>query len=144
MHSLTVLSTILSLSPLSYTLPTSYPKDGPCNAIIETSPWHVSDFVILNVLPTAPIGSSIHFHVSDTNVGLEFETSCGLTMPPGTGTRPKEAKRWHPCEDDRVRFLYTAGHYVVPGNLQLRRSYIDDWYVIQRRLEGGCGIAMIW
>ena len=130
MHSLTVLSTILSLSTLSYTLPTSQPRDGPCNALIETSPWHVSSFVILSALPTAPTGSTIHFHVSDTNPGLELETSCGLTMPRGTGTRPEEAKGWHPCEDDRVRFLYQAGHDVVPGNLQLRRSYVDDWYVI--------------
>ena len=137
MHSLTVLSTILSLSTLSCTLPTSQPRDGPCNALIETSPWHVSSFVILSALPTAPTGSTIHFHVSDTNPGLELETSCGLTMPRGTGTRPEEAKGWHPCEDDRVRFLYQAGHDVVPGNLQLRRSYVDDWYVIQTRLVAG-------
>jgi hypothetical protein len=136
MNSFTILSTILSLSTLSYTLPTSQPRDGPCNALIETSPWHVSNFIVLNALPTAPTGSSIHFHVHDTNPGLEFETVCGLAMPQGTGTRPEEATGWHPCDDDRVRFLYQAGHDDVQGNLQLRRSYVDDWYVIQTWLEG--------
>jgi hypothetical protein len=143
MHSLTVMSTILSLSTLSFTLPTSPPQDGPCNALIETSPWHVTSFVVLNALPAAPTGSSIHFHVSDTNPGLEFETSCGLTMPQGTGTRPEEAQGWQACDDDRVRFLYQANHDGVPGNLQLRRSYVDDWYVIQRKLKGGIAIDMI-
>ena len=137
------MSTILSLSTLSFTLPTSPPQDGPCNALIETSPWHVTSFVVLNALPAAPTGSSIHFHVSDTNPGLEFETSCGLTMPQGTGTRPEEAQGWHACDDDRVRFLYQANHDGVPGNLQLRRSYVDDWYVIQRKLKGGIAIDMI-
>ena len=33
--------------------------------------------------------------------------------------------------------LVAAGHDVVPGNLQLRRSYVDDWYVIQTRLVAG-------
>lgn len=133
MRSLAALSTILSLSTLSYTLPTSQPRDGPCNALIETSPWHVSNFVILNALPTAPTGSSIHFRVSDTNHGLELKTSCGLNMPVGTGTRPEEAQGWHPCEDDRMRFLYQAGNAQVSGNLQLRRSYLDNWYVVQMR-----------
>jgi hypothetical protein len=136
MHSITALSTILSMGTLSYTLPTTEPRYGPCNALIETSPWHVSNLVILNSLPTAPTGSSIHFHVHDNNPGLEFETVCGLAMPPGTGTRPEEATGWHPCDDDKVRFLYQADQDGVPGNLQLRRSYVDDWYVIQTRLEG--------
>jgi len=38
MHSITALSTILSMDTLSYTLPTTEPRYGPCNALIETSP----------------------------------------------------------------------------------------------------------
>jgi len=141
MYSLTVLSTIFSLGTLSYTLPTSQPRDGPCNALIETSPWHVSNLVILDALPTAPTGSSIRFRVHDTNYGLEFETSCGLTMPEGTGSRTEQAQGWHPCEDDRVRFLYRSDGSKLPdkvekpGNIQIRGSYVDDWYVTRRGFE---------
>lgn len=101
-------------------LPTPQGQE-PCKALIETSPWQISNIVVFNNLPTAPTGSSIHFHVSDKNPGLEFEIECGVSLPQGTGARPEEAQGWHPCDNDQVRFLYQ------PGNLQIRRSYIDDW-----------------
>jgi len=56
-------------------------------------------------------------------------------MPEGTGSRPEQAQGWHPCEDNRVRFLYRSEDSDWPeniektGNLQIRRSYLDDWYV---------------
>lgn len=124
MHLLAYLSTGLPLLSLSHALPASKPRQEPCNALIETSPWHVSGMIIYNAESTAPVGSYIQFHVSDTNSGLEFDTSCGISMPVGTGSKPEDAQGWHPCEDGRVGFLYQ------PGTLQLRRSYVDDWFVV--------------
>lgn len=108
------------LMTVALALPTPQGQE-PCNALIETLPWQISNVVVLNNLPTAPTGSSIHFHISDKNPGLEFETDCGVSMPQGTGARPEEAQGWHSCDDVQVRFLYQ------PGNLQIRRSYVDDW-----------------
>jgi hypothetical protein len=124
MHLLTYLGTGLSLVVLSNSLPTSQPRKEHCNALIETSPWHVSDIVVYKADSTASVGSSIHFHVSDTNLGLEFDTSCGVSMPTHTGSKPEDAQGWHPCEDGRVRFFYQL------GSLQLSRSYYDDWLVM--------------
>lgn len=97
---------------------------GDCDALIEVSPWHVSSVVVRNTPATAETGSSIHFHISDTNPGLEFETCCWNVMPSRSSTNPADVHGWFPCEDKRVRFLYRLGH------LQIRRSYIDDWYII--------------
>jgi hypothetical protein len=121
MHLLAYLSTGLSLFSLSTSLPSSQPRHQHCNALIETSPWHVSSIVVYNAEPAAPVGSSIHFQVSDTNPGLEFDTFCGVSMPAHTGSKPEDAQGWHPCEDGRVRFSYQL------GSLQLSRSYDDDW-----------------
>lgn len=121
MNILTYLSTGLSLLSLSKALPSSQPRQAPCNALIETSPWHVSGIIVYDAEPTAPVGSYIQFHVIDTNPGLEFDTMCGIAMPAGTGWRPEMAQGWHPCQDGRVRFLYQL------GTLQLSRSYDDDW-----------------
>lgn len=121
MLSSTYLGSALSLALLAHALPISQPRQEPCKALIETAPWHITDMVVVNALPNAPTGSAIHFHVTDTNPGLEFDTSCGVSMPVGTGSRPEEAQGWHPCDDGRARFLYQ------PGSLQIRRSYLDDW-----------------
>jgi hypothetical protein len=121
MHLLTYLGTGLSLFSFSASLPSSQPRHEYCNALIEASPWHVSSIVVYNADPTAPVGSSIHFQVSDTNPGLEFDTSCGVSMPVHTGSKPEDAQGWHPCEDGRVRFLYQL------SSIQLSRSYDDDW-----------------
>jgi hypothetical protein len=121
MHFTTYLGVALSFLAVSSGLPTSQPQQKHCNALIETSPWLVTGMIVYNAEPTAPVGSSIQFHVSDTNPGLEFETRCNITMPVGTGAKPEDTLRWQPCDYKRVRFLYQ------PGNLQLSRSYDDDW-----------------
>jgi hypothetical protein len=121
MYSLTYLGAGLSLIVLSDGLPSSQPRKEHCNALIETSPWHVSSIVVYNADLAAPVGSSIQFHVSDTNPGLEFDTFCGVSMPAHTGSKPEDAQGWHPCDDGRVRFSYQL------GSLQLSRSYDDDW-----------------
>lgn len=122
MHFLTHLGTGLSLLSASSGLPTSQPRQKHCDALIEYAPWHVSGIVVYNAEPAAPVGSSIQFHVSDNNPRLEFDTICKLSMPVGTGSKPEDTHRWHACDDKRVRFLYR------PGNLQLSRSYKDDWW----------------
>jgi hypothetical protein len=122
MHFLAYLGAGLSFLSVSSGLPTSQPKQKQCDALIEYAPRHVSGIVVYNAEPAAPVGSSIQFHVRDTNPRLEFETMCKLSMPVGTGSKPEDTHRWHTCEDKRVRFLYQL------GNLQLSRSYRDDWY----------------
>lgn len=129
MHVFSFLAAGLSFLSLGNALPVSQQAGEPCNALIETSPWHISDITVFNALPTAPRGSYIQFHILDTNPGLEIKTSCGVSMPVGTGSRPEEAAGWHPCEDGRVRFLYQ------PGNLQVRRSYLDDWCVDEKHID---------
>jgi len=121
MHFLTYLGGGLSFLSVSSGLPTSQPKQKRCDALIEYAPWHVSGIIVYNAEATAPVGSSIQFHVSDTNPGLEFDTMCVLSMPVGTGSKPEDTHLWQSCENKQVRFLYRL------GNLQLSRSYQDDW-----------------
>jgi hypothetical protein len=121
MHSITHLAAGLSLLAVSNSLPTSQPEQKRCNALIETKPWHVSGIIVYNAEPTAPVGSSIQFHVSDNNPGLEFDTMCEWSLPAGTGSPPGVPHRWYSCKDERVHFLYQV------GSLQLSRSYDDDW-----------------
>lgn len=113
-----VLITITSIAHLTHGFPTS---SKPCAALIETSPWYVSDMLVWKTLPNASISSLIHFHLSDVNFGLALETSCGGAIPVEIGSRPGQAQGWIPCEDTRVRFLYRT------GNLQVQRSYLDEW-----------------
>lgn len=108
---------LLSVLSLGNALPTPQ----ACDALIEYVPWHVSGITVFNALQTAPTGSSVHFHVSDTNPRLEFETECGVSMPSNTGSRPEDAKGWHPCDNPTMRFQYT------PDNILIQRLYKDDW-----------------
>jgi hypothetical protein len=121
MHFTTHFAAGLSLIAVSSGLPTSQPQQKRCHALIETTPWQVTGMIVYNAGPTAPVGSSVQFHVSDTNPGLAFETICNMTMPVGTGSRPEDTHRWQSCDYKRVRFFYQ------PGNLQLSRTYNDDW-----------------
>jgi hypothetical protein len=84
----------------------------PCVALIETYPWYVSDVLVWNASPSASNGSFIYFHILDTNMGLEFGTSCESSIPPKTGT----AHGWQHCEHDNVSFRYQ--HH----SIQIRRS----------------------
>jgi len=121
MHFLTYLGASLSLLAVSHSLPTSQPEQKRCNALVETAPWLVTGIIVYNAKPASPVGSSIQFHVCDTNPGLEFSTACNMTMPAGTGSKPEDTHRWYSCDDKSVRFLFQ------PKNLQLSRSYDDDW-----------------
>jgi hypothetical protein len=121
MYLLTYLGTGMTLLSLSNALPTVRPGKEHCHALIETSPWQVSSIVVYNAMPAAAFGSFICFRVRDTNPGLDFDTTCSINMPAGTGLKPDDSPGWHVCDDERVGFLYQS------GNLQLRRSYVDDW-----------------
>lgn len=121
MYFLTYLGAGLSVLSAASSLPISQQKQKHCDALIEYAPWHVSGIVVYNTEPAAPLGSSIEFHVRDTNPRLDSETKCQLSMPIGTGWMPEDTHHWHTCEDKRVRSLYR------PGSLQLNRSYRDDW-----------------
>ena len=121
MHFLAYLGAGLTFLSASGGLPTSQSKQKHCDALIEYAPWHVSNIVVKNAGYAAPNGFSIEFHVSDTNPRLEFDTMCRFPTATGAASKPEDTHRWHSCEDKRVRFLYQ------PGNLQLSRSYRDDW-----------------
>ena len=131
MHFLTYLAAGLPFLSASNGFPNSQAEQKRCNALIEYAPWHVTGIIVYNAEPAAPVGSSIQFHVSDTNPGLEFDTMCKLSMPTGTGSKPEDTHRWQTCDDKRLRFLYQ------PGNLQLSRSYRDDWWAQPRILATG-------
>ena len=104
-------------------IPLSNGLEQPCNTLVESLPWHISWLMVRTALPSCSTGSSIQFHINDTNIGLELDTRCRGTMPVGSGLKPEDASSWVPCEDKRVRFLYQ------PEYLQIARSYIDDWHV---------------
>jgi hypothetical protein len=128
------LSTILSLCSFSCSLPIRQWGAGSCNALLEISPWQISDIVVRGDLLPGPTGSSIQFRAQDINPGLEFETYCRWSSPVVTGPRCQETRSWHPCENERVRFLYQRSNLDRPDNLQIRRSYFDDWYVTRNGL----------
>jgi len=124
-----LLSAMLSLCPFSCSLPIPRQGAGSCNALLEISSWQISDMVVTDDPHLTLTGSSIQFRAQDINPGLEFETYCRWSSPAVTGPRCQETQGWHPCEDGRVRFLYQASDQDRPNNLQIRRSYLDDWFV---------------
>jgi hypothetical protein len=129
-----LLSAILSLCAFSYSFPIPEQGAGSCNALLEISPWQISDIVIVGDPHLALTGSSIQFRAKDNNHGLEFETYCRWSSPAITSPRCQETQGWHPCEDRSVRFLYQPSNLDRPNNLQIRRSYLDDWYVARETL----------
>ncbi|KAM0717069.1 hypothetical protein Q7P37_006921 [Cladosporium fusiforme] len=110
---------LLTFFSLSYAYPTLQDRQT-CNALIEQTPWLITNLKVFVASPESPSSSSLSFHIVDANPGLEFETNCEITMPIGTGARPDQAEGWHPCEVGHVYFLFQ------PGELQVKRGYKDD------------------
>ena len=117
MHFSSSLGVALMSFAFSHGLPTFRTNEQPCDALVETSPWYVSDIIVRNSPSTASTGFSIQFRISDENPGLELNTFC-------TDGLPAQTSGWQSCEDKQMRFRYNL------GNLLIRRSYLDDWYVV--------------
>ena len=92
-----------------------------CAALVEIYPWYAVDVLVWNILLPASNGSFIRFYIADVNTGLEFGTMCESTLP--TSTDSTYSLGWQLCEDEQVSFRYQR------DSIQIRRSYVDDWYV---------------
>jgi hypothetical protein len=123
MHFASSLGVVLTFFAFSHGFPTFRRNEQSCDALVETSPWHVSDIVVQNSPSTASTGVSIQFRISDENPGLELNTFC-------TDGLPAQTSGWQSCEDKQMRFRYNL------GNLLIRRSYLDDWYVVSGEGNG--------
>ena len=117
----TSLGVALTFFAFSHGFPAFRTNEQPCDALVETSSWHVSDIIVQDSPSLALTSHSIEFRISDESRGLELDTFC-------TDSSPDQTSGWQSCEDRQMHFRYN------PGNLLIRRSYSDDWYVV---LGGG-------
>jgi hypothetical protein len=108
----------LAFLAFSHGFPTFRTNEQSCDALVETLSWHLSDIIVQDCPLTVSTSHSIQFRISDKNPGLELDTFC-------TDRLPAEISGWQSCEDKRMLFRYNS------GNLLIRRSYLDDWYVVR-------------
>jgi hypothetical protein len=113
----TSLGVALTFFAFSHGFPAFRTNEQPCDALVETSSWHVSDIIVQDSPSSASTSHFIQFRISDKNPGLELDTIC-------TDKSPARISGWQSCEDRQMHFRYN------PGNLLIRRSYFDGWYVI--------------
>lgn len=92
-----------------------------CQALVENTPWTISDLTAFEAASNSSALSYISFHFCDVNPGLELETTCLRTIAPGTSASVIDPSTYYACNGNEVRFIYAG------GSLSLERSYDDDW-----------------
>jgi len=99
---------------IAFTAPTT----KRCDALIEQSPWIVTNLVAFEAAATSQNESRISFGFCDTNKGLELDTNCSRTVAPGSRQSIVDGA-YYTCENDDVRFIWSG------DQLSLERSYED-------------------
>ena len=84
----------------------------------ENLPWYLSHIVAYTAYANSTRNSSISFNLHDDNIGLQLNTTCGITF--GKGVEPDTGGRWAQCQNSAVRFRYTA------GAIGIQRTWKDD------------------
>ncbi|KAK3627645.1 hypothetical protein LTR56_019097 [Elasticomyces elasticus] len=110
---LTSLSALLSVV---YALPLS--NTTTCHALVENTPWTISNITAFEAAAGSSSESYISFHFCDVNPGLELETTCSRMVAAGSGGSLRDST-YYACEGNEVRFIYSG------TSLSLERSYTD-------------------
>ena len=84
----------------------------------ENLPWYLSNIVAYTSYANSTSNSSISFDLHDKNTGLQLNTTCGITF--GKGVAPDTGEGWAYCQNNAVKFQYTA------GSIGIQRSWKDD------------------
>ncbi|TKA65127.1 hypothetical protein B0A49_08185 [Cryomyces minteri] len=87
---------------------------------VEETPWHLTKFFAFTAAPGPDGVSAISFHFCDTNAGIEMETECSRTLPPGSGRSPVDPDTYYPCKNATVRFQFKG------DTIDVARSYKDS------------------
>ncbi|TKA79394.1 hypothetical protein B0A49_02611 [Cryomyces minteri] len=88
---------------------------------VEETPWHLTKFFAFTAAPGPDGVSAISFHFCDTNAGIEVETECSRTLPPGSGRSPVDPDTYYPCKNATVRFQFKGCREELQGFFQARR-----------------------
>ena len=75
----------------------------------ESTPWHIHNLLVYIDTPCATANQNISFDICDTNAGLEFDTTCMRSLPPGSTGTLADPTDWFMCEDTDVEFQYQGG-----------------------------------
>ncbi|EME89715.1 uncharacterized protein MYCFIDRAFT_193563 [Pseudocercospora fijiensis CIRAD86] len=98
-------------------------KTGNCSAVIEETPWSITNIVTFSANPHPHAVSYFLFDFEDTNRGLEVKTQCQFYLPAGSNSTllaAGDGNDYHGCVDGDVRFAWD-------GNLlKVQRWYRDE------------------
>ncbi|KXT13471.1 hypothetical protein AC579_8625 [Pseudocercospora musae] len=98
-------------------------KTGNCSALIEETPWSITNIVTFSANPHPHSVSYFLFDFEDTNTGLETKTQCQFYLPAGTNSSALTAggqDTYHGCVDEDVRFAWDG------KALKVQRWYEDE------------------
>ncbi|KXT06129.1 hypothetical protein AC578_1276 [Pseudocercospora eumusae] len=96
---------------------------GNCSALIEETPWSITNLATFSANPHPHSVSYIFFDFEDTNSGLETKTQCQFYLPAGTNASALTAggqETYHGCVDEDVRFSWDG------KVLKVERWYRDE------------------
>lgn len=91
----------------------------PCQALIEETPWTVTDLTAFDAAPGSLTGSFVTFNLCDQ--GLQLETTCSRYLPANSSSSPIDPDTYYDCESSDVRFIYAG------DSLTIERRFVDDW-----------------
>ncbi|KAK4888337.1 hypothetical protein LTR27_012746 [Elasticomyces elasticus] len=111
-----LLTSFSALLSVVYALPLS--NTTTCHALVENTPWTISNITAFEAAARSASESYISFHFCDVNPGLELETTCSRTVAAGSGGSLRDSA-YYACEGNEVRFVYSG------TSLSLERSYTD-------------------
>ncbi|KAK5745362.1 hypothetical protein LTR17_001523 [Elasticomyces elasticus] len=111
-----LLTSFSALLSIAYALPLS--NTTTCHALVENTPWTISNITAFEAAAGSASESYISFHFCDVNPGLELETMCSRTVAAGSGGSLRDSA-YYACEGNEVRFIYSG------TSLSLERSYTD-------------------
>lgn len=117
-----LLFALLAILQLAIAAPATFRHYKPnCTALIEESPWTITNFVHFQAQKAKKdCRSYLKFDFKDTNKGLHLNTTCKRYMP-FYSNKTMDDDKAHLCEDRNVRFTYTGSSF------QIVRLFEDPW-----------------
>ncbi|KAI5371224.1 hypothetical protein Slin15195_G020960 [Septoria linicola] len=92
---------------------------GNCDALIEDSPWSITNLRTFQAAPRVDSISYFAFQFEDINPGLELKTNCSYYILGGSNATLAD-DGYHLCANDDVQFKYDG------QILQVARWYQDE------------------
>ena len=114
-------STFIYAVALTLSLSTAIPiQSKRADFLRETDPWRLKNIEVFESNSDSK-PSSISFDISDSNAGLQFNTTCSYTVPANASDSQEleNSGSFRPCGVNFVNFKYSG------DNIEIQRYYKD-------------------